>query len=420
MKNLCCSFLFVVLVLPGLSSETLDETSLLRFDQILSNLQDGELIPLRAESVRYTILTKSRVLSDEGVESVSPAERRKIVRELLGPDRYDQAVLIFTEGLASPDPVYRITSANFLGEAMGALEAAPALRKQLQFEGAAMFESLETPEDFELNIGSILAKTVALAYLRDTEMLDTGLLGTLLDSGPPPDSAARLIRAMAYADSPGWKERVLPYLESGEIAEAQAAFEVFDRSEYYEAYSQSLLDGSAKWIPEIRNILEERGTLDIPSRSLFSRMTAIGGFIFRDVEDNEFGSGKVREDLMFIAENGQTNVRYSALLWLRYFENGDILPWLFEFLEDENPLVREGALSAIALSVDPQIIRDHARDIFPLLEDSNRMVQGFAVYALQSGLEVPAANLYSDRELAEAKIKVLEAYSEIGIEPDGK
>jgi len=35
-------------------------------------------------------------------------------------------------------------------------------------------------------------------------------------------------------------------------------------------------------------------------------------------------------------------------------------------------------------------------------------------------LEVPAANLYSDRELAEAKIKVLEAYSEIGIEPDGK
>jgi len=418
MKNLCCSFLFVVLVLPGLSSETLDETSLLRFDQILSNLQDGELIPLWAESVRYTILTKSRVLSDEGVESVSPAERRKIVRELLGPDRYDQAVLIFTEGLASPDPVYRITSANFLGEAMGALEAAPALRKQLQFEGAAMFESLETPEDFELNIGSILAKTVALAYLRDTEMLETGLLGTLLDSGPPPDSAARLIRAMAYADSPGWKEKVLPYLQSDNAPESRAAFEVFDTPVLLRTYANALLSGVEKWIPEIRKRVEDGGELDPQTMNLFAVMTGVE--IYRDVGVTSFDSLEVRPDLMFLVENCKSFQKWNATFWLRYFDNSDVAPWLVGLLGSEDPVFRERVLSVIAQSVDPEIIRENAREIFPLLEDSNRMVQGFAVYALQSGLEVPAANLYSDRELAEAKIKVLEAYSEIGIEPDGK
>jgi len=420
MKRITTSSILGVIVLAVIawSAEPLDETTLSQFDQILSDMGSEDLIPLRADSLRRVILPRIDVAAGKSFEEISPEERRRIVRELLGGDRYDRAVRVFQEGLSHPLPEYRATSAKFLGKAMGALEAAPALRNQLDFEGARMFGDLATPEGFELNISSILAEVEALAYLRDPTLIETDLLVTLLDSNPPPASATRIIRAMAYASSPGWEETVLPFLQSENVVEAKAAFDVLGRPGLLEVYADALLDGAKKWIPIFRDQLIRKGQLEWDEKVLFSGMTVVGTFIERDLDGYAPDLSGVRDELKEIVEVAPSDTGYFALAWFRFYDNDKDVEWLLRLLAENDPLIRERTLFLIGKTISPDVIIDHAQEIFPLLEDPNRMVQGFAVFALQSGLGWPAANLYSDRELKEAKRKVLEAYAEKGIVPN--
>lgn len=400
-------------------SSALDETNLVRFDQILSDMESGDIIPLRTEATRRIVLSNTAREAGREFEDIGPAEREKIVRELLGDGRYDRAVDVFVEQLSNPIPEYRMISANFLGEAMGATGAIPALRTQLKFEGAGMFEDLEVPDNFKLNISSLLAEAEALAYLRDSQLIETGLLMTLLESNPPPESAARIIRAMAYAEVPGWQERISPFLISEHTEEAKAAFKALGRPEFQEAYAETLMYGAKSWIPVIRNDLESNGKLEWPHRVLLSMFASTGASIFREITSVDINFDDVAADLKFLAENGvEFGTKDTAISLFRFVQNDENVAWLCSLLRSSSAAVRESALNIIARTVSPELIVENAQAIFPLLDDANRMVQGFAVFALQSGLELPAANLYSDSELEEAKSKILEAYGNKGIVPD--
>lgn len=394
----------------------LDETNLGYFDQIVSELASGELDPLRAETTRWSLSRQVARQAGDSFENVSPTERAKAARELLGGERYDHALQIFMENLVDPRADYRSVSASYLGMVLGATQSAPALVEQVDFEGLRMFGDLPKPDGYEFSFDALFASAEALAYLRNPTLINSGLLEILLETDPPPAIAARIIRAMAYAGVPDWENIVKRYFYSPHPVEALAAFRVFrTEEELWRNYANELMEGIRVWIPRLRERLEEKGRLDQPYANLLSTMSVTGSTIHRDVGDIDVDLSDTRIDLVYLTENTQSLTRSFVLSLFRFLDNTNQVHWFSDYLSDDNDFVRRRVLYVIAKTVSPDVIAENADLIFPLLDDPSSMVQGFAVYVLQSGLEWPAANLYSERELKEAKEKVLEAYAEIGV-----